>query len=187
MALFNAPKDVKVDDFFKSIVPEQFSEMVKGKDLSVMKGKDFSLQFDVGGKKYCLLIKDGDKLQMVEGGVDKPMLCICMNEPDWRAAVTGQAGGVIDNFSDPGQMTSIDRYNTLLGTKGKLIVDLDNGKMKFSMIFNGESSPEGTMKLSTEDWVAVQKKETNGQNLFMSGKLSIDGDMMFLMGLNALL
>jgi len=186
MAL-SAPKDVKVDDFFKTLVPQQFAEMVKGKDLSVMKGKDFTLQFDIGGKKYCMLIKDGTNLQVKEGGVEKPMICIALSEPDWRAAVTGQAEGVIDNFSDPGQMTSLDRYNTLLQTKGKLNVDLDNGKMKFSMVFNGESVPEGTMKLSLKDWVSVQKKETNGQNLFMSGQLSIDGDMMFLMSLNALI
>jgi hypothetical protein len=68
--------------------------MIKGKDLSVMKGKDFTLQFDIGGKKYCMLIKDGTSLKVVEGGVDKPMICIALSEPDWRAAVTGQAEGV---------------------------------------------------------------------------------------------
>ena len=46
MALFNAPKDVTVDGFFKDIVPKQFAELMKGKSFTGMEGKDFTLQFE---------------------------------------------------------------------------------------------------------------------------------------------
>jgi len=187
MALFNAPKDVTVDGFFKDVVPKQFGELVKGKDFFGMAGKDFTLQFDVSGKKYCLLIKGGSNLEMVAGGVAKPMLTLCLSEDDFRKAITGQAEGVIDRFSDPFAVADMNLYSQLQVTKGKLDVELDGGAMKFSMIFNGEASPEAKIKLGLTDWVAMQKKETNGQNLFMAGKMGFDGDMVFLMSLNNLL
>jgi putative sterol carrier protein len=187
MSLFNSPKDVTVDGFFKDIVPKQFEELVKGKKFSGIAGKDFTLQYDVSGKKYCLLIKGGSNLEMVAGGVTKPILTLCLSEDDFRKVIAGQAEGVIDRFSDPFQVADLNLYNALLGTKGKLNVELDSGAMKFSMIFNGEAQPEATIKLALEDWVAMQKKETNGQNLVMAGKMGFDGDMVFLMSLNNLL
>ena len=124
---------------------------------------------------------------MVAGGVAKPILTICLSEADFRKAITGQAEGVIDRFSDPFQIADINIFNTLLATKGRLNVELDGGAMKFSMVFNGEPSPEASIKLALADWVSMQKKETNGQNLFMAGKMQFDGDVVFLMSLNNLL
>jgi len=190
MALFNVPANVKVDDFFKTYVPKQFSELTKGVDLSGMAGKELTVQFDIDGKKYCLKIKDGKNLTVIPGGIDKPVLCVALNEADWRAAVTGQMEGVIDRFADPAQAANPDILNTMLSTKGCLKVELkkpDGNLMPFSMVFNGETQPCGTIKLSLDNWRAMQKKETNGQNLFMAGQMQIDGDMMFLMSLNALL
>jgi len=190
MALFKVPKDVSVDDFFKSHVPKQFAEMTKSADMSAMAGKEFTVQFDVSGKKYGLRIKDGKSLNVIAGGMDKPMLGLKLNEPDWRDTVTGKTEGIIDRFTDPSQAADPAMFSNLLSTRGTLHVELrkpDGSVMPFSMTFNGEAQPAATIKLSLSDWVSMQKKETNGQNLFMAGKMQFEGDVVFLMSLNNLL
>jgi putative sterol carrier protein len=43
------------------------------------------------------------------------------------------------------------------------------------------------ISLELKDWIAMQNKETTGQNLFMNGKLKFTGDMVLLMKLQTLL
>lgn len=190
MAGFNVPENVSVEDFFKNHVPKQFKEMTAGVDLSALSGKAFTLQFDVAGKKYCLNIQGGADVQVLEGGVDKPVLALQMSESDWRDAVTGKLAGVIDRFIDPGQVADKQRYGTLLATNGTMTVELkkpDGSTMPIAMAFNGAGQPAVTIKLSLEDWVAMQNKQVDGQTLVMSGKMQFEGDMMFLMSLQQLI
>jgi putative sterol carrier protein len=55
------------------------------------------------------------------------------------------------------------------------------------MVFNGETKPSVDMTLDLQDWIAVQNKQTTGQNLFMNGRLKFAGDMIFLMKLQDLI
>jgi len=190
MADINVPEDVTIEDFFNKYVPEQFGAEIENTDLSFLEGKEFTLQFDIDGKKYCIRVKDGKDFEVVEGGVDKPMLELRLGEDFWRKAVTGKVEGALDQFTDPGQMADANRYNNLAATKGKLDVELsmeDGSTEKVTLVFNGEENPEVTLKLSMGDWVSMQRKETDGQTLFMSGKMQFAGDTMFLMSLNNLM
>ena len=190
MATFNVPENVTVDDFFRTHVPAQFQEITEGVDLSSMDGLEFTLQFDIEGKKYCLKITGGAELEMIEGGVEKPVLALSLSEPDWRDAVTGKVEGTFDRFIDPLQIADPTRYNALLSTKGTLHVVLRGGNgstTKASLVFNAAAQPQVTMTLVLSDWEALQNKEVAGPMLFMSGKLKADGDMMFLMALQQLL
>ncbi len=190
MAQFNVPEDVSVEDFFKNQVPAQFPDLAAGVDLSTLAGKEFKLQFDVDGNKYCLNIKGGKEVEVIEGGVDAPALSIALSEGDWRDAVTGKLGEVIDRFTDPAELSNENTFNTILSTKGKLDVELkkdDGSTMPFTMVFGGQPAPEAAIKLNLADWVAMQKGEANGPNLVMTGKMEFTGDMMFLMGLQSLM
>ena len=51
MALIDVPEDITVDDFFKNYAVKQFDEAKSQADLSFLEGKEFSMQFDVDGKK----------------------------------------------------------------------------------------------------------------------------------------
>ncbi len=184
------PKNVTVDEFFKVYVPKQFQETLGNLEVSAMAGKEFTVQFNIDDKKYCLRIKDGKNLEVIPGGIDKAMLAIGISEEFWRDAVTGKAAGATDQFTDPRQAANLDRYNTLLSTKGTMNVELSqpDGKVApLKMVFNGESSPNVTMRISLSDWIGMQKKETDGQALFMAGKMQVDGDMMFLIQLQSLI
>jgi len=190
MSRFTVSEDVSVHDFFTKFVPEQFRQIAAETDLSAMAGRQFTLQFQVDGKRYCLRVQGGKDLEIVEGGIDKPMLELKVSEADWRDAVTGKSQGVIDRFTDPAQAADLDRYNRLLVTKGTLHLELkkpDGSVLPVDLVFNGEAKPEVTIKLAMSDWVAMQNGEVNGQILFMSGKLQAQGDMVFLISLQALL
>jgi putative sterol carrier protein len=190
MARFDIPENIKVEDFYTNYLPKQFKELTSGVEMSAMAGKEFTLQFTIEGKKYCLKITNGKELEVIEGGIDKPMLTLSLSESDWRAAVTSRIEGILDRFTDTTQIADTARYNKLLSTKGTLNVELtkDDGTiMPIAMIFNGEEKPLVTIKLALSDWVAMQRGEVNGQVLFMSGKMKATGDMMFLMSLQQLI
>jgi len=104
--------------------------------------------------------------------------------------VSGKLEGVTDRFVAPGQVADQARYNALLSTRGNLEADLkkdDGSSMPVFMVFNGETRPAVTIGLGLSDWIYVQKGEVNGQELFMNGKMSFDGDMTFLMNLQQLI
>ncbi len=190
MPEFNAPDDVTVDGFFKDFVPGFFEEALKEADLSMMEGKDFTLQFDVDGEKYCVKIKDGKDLEVIEGGIPDAMLTIAVGEAFWRESVTGKAPGAMEQFTDPGQVADLNRYNTLLATKGRLDLALkkdDGSEADVAIIFNGQEDPKVKLKLSMSDWADMQTKKADGPTLFMQGRMQFEGDMMFLMGLQSLM
>ncbi len=190
MAQFSVPEDIGVKDFFNDHVPQQFEEIMSETDMSAMADKEFTLQFDVGGKKYCLRITNGKELEIVEGGIDKPVLSLTLSESDWRDSVTGKVEGVIDQFTDPSQIADPTRYSKLVSTKGAmdLVLKKDDGStMPITMVFNGTDKPQVSLSLALSDWVAMQKKEVNGQALFMNGRMQTKGDLMFLMNLQSLI
>ena len=190
MATFQVPATVEVDEFYRKILPAQFKELSAGVDFSAMAGKEFTLQFNIGGRKYCLRIVGGGDLEVIEGGIDKPMLTLVLSESDWRDSVTGRIEGILDRFTDTSQVADTARYQRLLSTRGTLNVELARGDgpvMPIAMIFNGQEKPAVSMRLALSDWVAMQRKEVNGQTLFMSGKMKATGDMMFLLSLQELI
>jgi len=189
MVEFKVPADVSVDDFFKNYVPRQFQETLAAVNVSAMAGKEFTLQFNIEGKKYCLRIKDGKNLEVIPGGMKKAMLSLTIGESFWRDAITGKVPGAMDQFTDPSQVADVHRYNLLQITKGTLKVELtknDGQVVPMTLTFNGEAAPEVTLKLALSDWLAMQKKETDGQSLFLAGKMQFEGDIAFLMQLQSL-
>jgi putative sterol carrier protein len=189
MAKFSVPSGVSVDDFFVKHVPSQFKEITAGANLSALAGKEIALQFNVNDQKYCLKIKDGTNLDVVKGGVDKPLLTLALSEQILMDSVTGKIEGLIDRFTDPVEIANPMRLKNLMDTKGTLNLTLKNGDnaIPVTMIFNGEAKPSVDLSLELKDWIAIQNKETTGQNLFMNGKMKFTGDMVLLMKLQTLI
>jgi predicted lipid carrier protein YhbT len=59
--------------------------------------------------------------------------------------------------------------------------------LPITLVYNGAAEPSASLSLELEDWIALHTKETTGQALFVSGRLSFTGDMHFLMRLQTLL
>lgn len=189
MAKFSVPSGVNVNDFFEKHVPIQFKEMTAGANLSSLAGKEVNLQFNVNDQKYCLKIKDGTNLEVIKGGVDKPLLTLALSEQVLLDSVTGKIEGMIDRFTDPIEIADPSRLKNLADTKGTLNLTLKDGNnnIPVTMIFNGEAKPSVDISLELQDWIAMQNKQTTGQNLFMNGKLKFTGDMVLLMKLQTLI
>ncbi|MEN6421739.1 MAG: SCP2 sterol-binding domain-containing protein [Smithella sp.] len=189
MAKFKVPSGVSVNDFFETHVPNQFKEITAGANLSSLAGKEVHLQFNINDQKYCLKIKDGANLEVVKGGVDKPLLTLSLSEQLFLDAITGKLEGMIDRFTDPVEIADPMRLKNLIDTKGTLNLNLkqDGNSMPVTMIFNGEAKPSVDISLELQDWIAMQNKQTTGQNLFMNGKLKFMGDMVLLMKLQTLI
>ena len=189
MAKFNVPSGVSVNEFFEKHVPEQFKDITAGANLSSLVGKEVNLQFNVNDQKYCLKIKDGTNLEVVKGGVDKPQLTLALSEQVFLDAVTGKVEGMIDRFTDPVEIADPMRLKNLMEIKGTLNLTFkQNGnEIPVTMIFNGEAAPKVDISLDLQDWIAMQNKQTTGQNLFMNGKLKFAGDMTLLMKLQTLI
>lgn len=189
MAKFSVPSGVSVDDFFTKLVPSQFKEITAGANLSSLAGKEVNLQFNVNDQSYCLNIKDGNKLDVIKGGVAKPLLTLSLSEQIFLDSLTGKIEGMIDRFTDPVQIADPARLQNLMATKGTLNLTLkqDGNAIPVTMVFNGEAKPSVDLSLELKDWIAMQNKETTGQNLFMNGKMKFTGDMVLLMKLQALI
>jgi len=99
-------------------VPNQFKEITAGANLSSLAGKEVHLQFNINDQKYCLKIKDGTNLEVVKGGVDKPLLTMSLSEQVFLDAITGKIEGMIDRFTDPVEIANPIRLKNLLETKG---------------------------------------------------------------------
>jgi hypothetical protein len=153
MAKFSVPSGVSVDDFFTKHVPSQFKEITAGANLSALTGKEINLQFNVNAQKYCLKIKDGTNLEIVKGGVDKPLLTLALSDQVLLDSVTGKIEGMIDRFTDPVEIADPMRLKNLMDTKGTLNLTLKNGDnaIPVTMIFNGEAKPSVDISLELKD------------------------------------
>jgi len=180
---------ISVKEFFTKVVPDLFKEGIKQADTSGISGTEFSLQFNItggAGGVYSLRIKDGKNLEVIEGGLDKPNIAIELGEPEWREAITGKIPGIMDQMLNPNQVASRDKLESAKGLSGVFQLTLSRaGKPDYNvkMIFNGASSPFASLKMSAEDFFKMAKKEVDGPSLFMTGKMSFEGDMAFLLQL----
>lgn len=192
MSAIKVPDGISVKDFFLNFVPQQFKEQQGAVDLSVMQGKEFTLQFDVDGQKFGIRVKDGKDMEVVEGGLPKPMIEVTVPETVWRYFISGGVGAGMD-LTGGGNVTPSDllrRYEKLQTTTGKINMEIkndDGNTIPVSMVFNGTPEPAAAMKIGLADFIAMQQKKVDGPTLFMTGKLSIDGDMLFLMNLQSLM
>lgn len=183
-------EDITVKEYFEEHVPKMFEEEVAKVSVSGMEGTEFTVEFDIDGQAYGLIVKDAKELEIKEGKLDNPMIRVELSEDLWRKAVTGKMEGAVDMFTDMGQMANRQRYDALKSTKGTMNLELempDGSQAKIKVVMNGADSPEVTFKAALEDWIKVAKGETPGPMAFMSGKLKIDGDMGFAMSLGNLL
>jgi len=187
------PENIGVKEYFEEIVPKMVAEQLSGTGITGMEGTEFTVEFDIEGDQkyvYGITVKDAKDLEVIEGALDSPMIKVAINEDVWRKAVTGKMEGAMDMFTDMGQNANRKRYDTLNSIRGTMNVELavpDGSQADIKVVFNDAASPEVTFKIGLDDWALMQKGELAGPTAFMTGKMKIEGDMPFAMGLGNLM
>ncbi len=182
----DVPQDVTVKDYFQNYVPNMFEEQLGGKSIPGMEGTEFTLQFTIDGTVMGVSVKDAKELQVLDGGLDNAMMAVELSEAVWRDAINGKLPGA-EMFTDLGQTASRKMYDTVKGVKGTLDLELSDPDVSIKMVFNGGDSPAATLRVSAETWGEMQSGKLPGPMAFMQGKLKMEGDMAFVMSLNALM
>jgi putative sterol carrier protein len=187
---FDAPENVTVEGFFKEYLLNKLTEIRETADLSWLAGKEFTANYKVNGLRYGMSIKNGTDLEVVDGGIDQAMLEISMSEKFWRDMATGKIESGMDSYILPGGSDADkDRYNALQDIRGTLKIKMEVGSEveEISMVLNGDSQPEAIITIALEDFVSINKGETDGPSMVMNGKLKIDGDIAFLLSVQEML
>jgi len=78
---------------------------------------------------------------------------------------------------------ALSRMRETDGTMQMRITDEEKGDWVLTIQFGSEfkEEPDATISIPAEDVDAIQSGELNPQEAFMSGKISIDGDMGLVM------
>ncbi len=182
----DVPQDVTVKDYFQNYVPKMFEEQSGGKSIPGMEDTEFTLQFTIDGTVMGIVVKNANELQVVDGGVDNAMMAVEISEAVWREAITGKLPGS-EMFTDLGQTASRKMYDAVRGVKGTLDLELSDPDVSIKIVFNGAGSPSATLRASAATWNEMQTGQLPGPMAFMQGKLKMEGDMAFVMSLNALM
>lgn len=190
MPLFNGPDGITVRDFFSNYAVPHFQTQAQAIDPLAAKGKNFTVQYEIDEFKYCMKVTGGTEVEVIDGGIETPMLILRMSEDVWRASIIGKVEGVLDRFVDPSQITDPVRFDKLTKTKGTLNVKLktDDGEpMSFSLIFGASETPSGDLSMRLKAWVKLLAGKANGPMLFMTGKLRFKGELPFLLRMQSLM
>lgn len=168
-----------------SPIPEELTEKFKN--------KEFSLVFELDDEKYSLISKNITDITTANGDLEDPMVRVNMTMADLVNLIKiDNASMFLGRLSDLGevnnQITSL--YDNVSSLKGKVAFELtnkDDSKSLMNFTLNNQETPSVSIKMEMDSFKGLVAKEDNPINLFMSGKLKLEGDMALAMSLQTLI
>jgi len=149
-------------------------------------GTEFTLTVDVSGCTYSYAVKDGKGVEVREGALEKPKVRVILPLEDMQRMarlkyadfLLGMGGGI--------SRQKADAVGRLKGTAVFKLKHDDGGITAITLVFNGAEAPRAVFSLTVEDARAVTTGHENPVQMFMAGKLRIEGDMAFAMSVQPL-
>ena len=176
------PENISPQQFFEELLPMGFAAQASS---AAAAPTDMAIQFRLtgdGGGDWHATIKDGT--MQVKRGVADANFTVTVSVDDWRDAVLGRNGatlGLIIPQSRPGRPDNSARAKALKGTMALELSRPDHDPFRVEMCFNNSAAPKTVLRLTIADYVGMQDGSQNGQQLFMQGRIRVEGDMGFLM------
>jgi putative sterol carrier protein len=175
------PADVTPEQFFEQLLPMGFAA-----DASAGAApQDFTLQFRLtgdGGGEWHAEIANGS-MQVRKGSADAN-LTVTLSVDDWRDAVLGRNGATIALILPQRRPDRPDNTGRAKALKGTMAVELSRPELdpfRVETCFNNAAAPKTTLRMTMSDYLGMQDGTQNGQQLFMQGRIRVEGDMAFLM------
>lgn len=181
------PDSVTPQQFFEELLPMGFAAQASS---GAAAPSDFSVQFHLtgdGGGDWHAAIGNGE--MKVKKGTGEASLTVTIGVDDWRDAVLARNGatlGLILPQNRPGRPDNSARAKALRGTMALELSRPDHDPFKVEMCFNGAPTPKTLLRMTIADYLGMQDGSQNGQQLFMQGRIRVEGDMGFLMQVAAL-
>lgn len=180
-------------DFFTKELPAQFADAAEGIDEG-----PGHICFEVTGEGLWSVGITGGEIAVTEGRHDDTLIQVTLDGSDWEKALTRmQEGGIGPISTDGGGMAAMmgnpQVATTLKAAQGTLKVVTTDGDQSdwVAVTFGGAEpnidAPRATLTMPRDVAEQMSRGEANPQELFMSGKIQIAGDMMMLMQLAPIL
>jgi hypothetical protein len=178
---------VNVRDLLTEVVPKLAGEYIKMRGTQEeLKGTELTLTLDISGSLYSYIIKDGVNFDVKEGSIDNPKVRISFSLESISKMLDMKN---IDMLIGMQRQLTRQKYDVLSGLKGTSVFQITNSDGTISEItatFNDTQNPKALLRLSLENANLINSGKESPVNLFMSGKMKIEGDMSFAMKLQPL-
>ena len=175
------PESVTPEQFFEQLLPMGFAAQAGAQNAP----QDITIQFRLsgdGGGEWFAEIKDG--AMNVRKGTGEANFTVTLSVPDWRDAVLARNGASLSLIlpqSRPDRPDNSGRAKALKGTMSLELSRPQGDPFRLEMAFNNAPMPKTTLRVALQDYVDMQEGKQNGQQLFMQGRIKVEGDMAFLM------
>lgn len=178
---------VNVKELLTEFVPKLAREYIKMRGAQAeLKDTELRLTLDISGNLYSYVIKDGVNFDVKEGGIDNPTVRISFSMESMSKMLDMKN---VDMLIGMQRQLTRQKFDVLSGLKGTSVFQIANSDGTISEItatFNDTQNPKSILKLSLENANLINSGKESPINLFMSGKMKIEGDMAFAMKLQPL-
>ncbi len=177
-----AGESIGIQEYLESYVPSLVEGYLKEKPVANMEGTVFTVQLTIEGERSLVVgitIEDACRIKVTPGGLDNPMVSVTIPED-----VISRFTGIVSAF------TGRKQYDGVSSARGALDLQFvlpGDEAIPISLTFNGQDNPRGAIKGPADVLAAVMTGQVNGPQAFLEQKLSMSGDMAFLISLAGLI
>ncbi|MEM8532984.1 MAG: SCP2 sterol-binding domain-containing protein [Chloroflexota bacterium] len=178
-------KDMSVAEYFERVVPELISSGMADASSDVTEQPEFTAVYDITGADgglYGIRIHNGT-VEVTSGDIPESDMRTTVSVEDWRQGMTA------DDIDPAIHYALRGKVRVIQGLKGALKVDLtreDDSNYESTILFGNTDTPEVTILMTAEDYVAMMRGDLNSQMAFMTNKLKFEGSLPLLMQMQAL-
>lgn len=166
-----------VDDFLKRF-------MVESMQRSIMKnavpddafGDGITMVIDIGAKPYSYILKRGREISVSRKDLKAPMMRLLLSSQDMEKMLVEKDSDILMPFADLNS-DKIELIKKLNGTLVFKLMKAENSIYQCKIVFNGVGEPSSAVTLPLLDYRSVMSRETSMVNLYIDGRLTLEGDM----------
>ncbi len=172
--------NVHVKELFTEFIPKLAREYIQMRGAQEdLKGTELRLTLDISGSLYSYIIKDGVNFEVHEGTINNPHIYVAFPLESMSKMADMKNIDMLIGLQRQLNRKKFDLLCELKGTSVFHIKHSDDTTSEITATFNGTDKPRAVLRLSMEDANLISSGKDSPVNLFMSGKMKIEGDMAF--------
>ena len=146
-----------------------------------LQGTELTVTVDISGTGYSFVIKNGQDFQVSQGVLENPMVFLKIALQDIEKLAQLKHADMLFAMQESLTRQKYDVLKRIKGTATFALQHEDGSETPIVVTFNGGNSPKAILRLSMENAKTLVSKKENPVQMFMAGKLRIEGDLGFAM------